>query len=44
MDIIKVLIENDADLSIKNENGHTPRELALELKEASRTKGNLEIE
>lgn len=39
MDVIKVIIENDPDLSIKNENGQTPRELALEMGEASNAKG-----
>lgn len=36
MDIIKVLIENDADVNIKNKNGQTPLEIALE-----KPKGNL---
>lgn len=37
MDVIKVLIENDADVNIKNKNGQTPLEIALE-----KPKGNLE--
>lgn len=39
MDVIKILIDHNADLSIKNENGQTPRDIAIEMAEELNAKG-----
>lgn len=39
VDVIKILIDYNADLSIKNENGQTPRDIAVEMAEELNSKG-----